>query len=131
MRTMSDLTQTQREIQLKTREDNLKSMQELNYAEHVAHTETIRKVSKQIIKEMQEAGHICVRGEQIARIETKVDIILERQASIKQEMDELFTGRNSNSKRIDRIETIGMGMGTIIAASWAVILYLSDKLTWK
>ncbi len=106
-------------------------MQELNYAEHVAHTETIRKVSKQIIKEMQEAGHICVRGEQIARIETKVDIILERQASIKQEMDELFTGRNSNSKRIDRIETIGMGMGTIIAASWAVLLYLSDKLTWK
>ncbi len=120
-----------RELNLKIREDNLQAMQEMAYAEHVAHTETIRKVSKQIIKELTEAGHVCVRGEQIARIETKVDIILQRQVDIKTEMDELFKGRNSNSKRIDRIETIGNVICVVIAGSWAVFLWLAEKVTWK
>lgn len=128
---MDDLTQTQREIHLRIREDNLKTMQELTFAEHVAHTETIKKVSKQIIAEMTAAGHICVRGEQIARIETKVDTILQRQSEIKLEMDELFTGRNSNSKRIDRIETLGWVLGCIIGGAWALLLVVLDKIWVK
>lgn len=128
---MKGLPMDERELNLQIREDNLKAMQEMAYAEHIAHTETIRKVSKQIIKEMTEAGHICVRGEQIARIETKVDIILQRQVDIKTEMDELFKGRNSNAKRIDRIETIGNVICVVIAGSWAVFLWLAEKVTWK
>lgn len=128
---MDDLTQTTRELHLKIREDNLKTMQELTFAEHVAHTETIKKVSKQIIAEMTAAGHICVRGEQIARIETKVDTILENQTAIKNDMEKLYEGRNSNSKRIDRIETIGMIMGTLVTGSWAVFIWLAEKVTWK
>ena len=115
-----DLDQTQRELQLKIREDNLKFMQELAYAEHVAHTETIRKVSKQIIAEMTEAGHICVQGERMVRLETKIDAILE-----------YINDRKHDSKRIDRIETIGWGIGIVIAGSWAVFVWLAEKVQWK
>jgi hypothetical protein len=128
---MDDLTHTQREIHLKMREDNLKTMQELTFAEHVAHTETIKKVSKQIIAEMTAAGHVCVQGERMVRLETKIDTILDNQTKIQEHIDSLFTGRNENSKRIDRIETIGMIMGTLVAGSWAVFIWLAEKVTWK
>jgi hypothetical protein len=54
--------------------------------EHLALTQTIEKVSKKIIEDMTKSGHICVRGEQIARIETKVDTILANQLEIKAEV---------------------------------------------
>ncbi len=115
-----ELEQTQRELQLKIREDNLKTMQELSYAEHIAHTETIKKISKKIISELNEAGHICVQGERMTRMETKIDAILENQKEHK-----------DNSKRIDRIETIGWGIGLVIGGSWLVFAWIAEKVQWK
>jgi len=112
-----------RELNLKIREDNLHAMQEMAYAEHVAHTETIRKVSKQIIKEMTEAGHMCVRGEQIARIETKVDIIIANQLEIKNEVKLLTEVKNSNVSRIGRLEVYASILGSSIVGSWAVFVW--------
>ena len=140
---MSEVDRIMRElerekVQLEMREKNLESQQKLAYAEHLAQTATIRKVSAQIIDELTKAGHICVRGEQIARIEEKANAthemvkeIREAQKEIKSEMETLFEGRNSNSKRIDRIETVGSLTILGIGAGWAIFLWLAEKLVWK
>lgn len=94
-----------RETALELGEKNLHTMKQLAYMEHQTQTQTIKKIAMQVVEELTSKGHVCINGERFARIETKIDTIIERQQDIKKEMEELFTGRNVNSERITTLET--------------------------
>ena len=120
-----------REQELELAEKNLHTMKEIVFMEHQTQTQTIKKVTMQVLSELTEKGHVCVNGERFARLEGKLDTIIENQGKFETAIDKLYEGRNSNSKRIDRIETIGGMLVTVIIASWAVFIWLAEKVIWK
>jgi hypothetical protein len=147
----SELAKREQELRFKEQElelaqKNLDTMRQIAYSEHLSQTQTIEKVSKRVAEKLTNDGHICVNGERITRMEGKIDLVLERQADIKEDMNRkhedtkkdivtLFEGKNSNSTRINTLETekrtgiamlcaIGAGIMsflTLVVAIWAII----------
>lgn len=117
------------------RAKNLKVMQEIEMMEHLNHTQIIKKVCSQIIEELTQKGHTCVSGSRFTAVEVLLAGIKEDVAESRKEnktiFAELYEGMNKNSKRIDRIETIG-GIAIFIGGTmWAVFIWVADKVTWK
>ena len=117
---MTEAELLEREKQLDVRENNLKSMMGIAMMEHLTQTQTIEKVSRKVADDLTKEGHVCFQGERLAKIETKLDIVIKNQEDDK-----------GSSKRIDKIETIGKGIILVIIASWAIFVWLFEKVSWK
>lgn len=126
--TETELDMKQKELSL--REKNLHTMQELAFAEHMTNTQTIKKVSTQIMDEFSR-NHFCAAGERFTRLEVKQDTIIETLSRIEKNQEDQAKKHVVNSKRLDRIETIGSVIVSIIIGSWIVFVWLAEKVAWR
>jgi len=82
---------------------------------------TIRKIAQSLYAEIKaDGGHICVRAEQLAQMQTTLNSI-----------DEKLTDMKSHEQRIGKIETTLNIVSVIIAGSWIILVFMWDKVTFK
>jgi hypothetical protein len=123
---MSEKTLPQLQIEEEIRIRNLKFQQEQIHHEHVMlQTVQMKKIAGEVAREILESGHYCVQGERIVRMESKIDILLERQEErIKKDDEykkEVTTAISLHSKKITAIETTNKTLTTIcgvVVAAW-------------
>lgn len=129
-RVLKELERKETEIDM--REKNLRAMQEVVHNEHLAETQLIKRIAESIIRDIAKSEHLCINVERFARLEGKIDAVLQNQEDFKKNQTELFAGKNSNSERIGKLETTWKVSTSIIVAvivgSWTVFSWMFDNL---
>lgn len=148
-----------KEDELVLREQNLKAQQTITMLEHTTITQLIPRVTEAILNELK-SKHICIQGERLVKMESNIETIMERQATIKDDLKEhgndvkksiedqnakidkhlteLYK-RNEDrkdeigtlDKKLNKVTTIFGVVFIVFNGACMLVAFLWDKLTWK